>query len=244
MKINPLKQRLAGFTLIELLAVIAVIAILAAILIPALGKVRKQSWNAQSVSNLRQIGVALQMYTADNNGQFPVPRANPDSPNSYHSVFNWVGKKPIRAIAAALLTADRRPLNQYLGDYGPDSEVEVAHAPGDVFWPDNPEGGSMYDYFGSSYSFNTPGLTPPGANLRTTDAIYTSQIKDPSQLVVAMEHGARVTLENKDTTHVQWHKEGNYYNLLFADGHVGNFLVEPGEPTTDQYNFLNEAKTY
>lgn len=51
-----------AFTLIDLLTVIAVIAILAGILIPALSSVRESAKEAECASNLRQIGVAMQLY--------------------------------------------------------------------------------------------------------------------------------------------------------------------------------------
>jgi prepilin-type N-terminal cleavage/methylation domain-containing protein len=58
-------SRHAGFTLIELLVVIAVIAILAAILFPVFAQAREKARQAVCTSNVKQIGLALAMYTQD-----------------------------------------------------------------------------------------------------------------------------------------------------------------------------------
>jgi len=60
-----------AFTLIELLVVIAVIALLMAILVPVLGKVRKQAKALACQANLRQWGMALHTYAAENDGKMP-----------------------------------------------------------------------------------------------------------------------------------------------------------------------------
>lgn len=55
----------AGFTLIELLVVIAIIAILAAILFPVFGRARENARRSSCQSNLKQWGLAMQMYKQD-----------------------------------------------------------------------------------------------------------------------------------------------------------------------------------
>ena len=59
------------FTLIELLVVIAIIAILAAMLLPALAKARAKARAISCTSNFRQLGLALTMYTSDNDEYIP-----------------------------------------------------------------------------------------------------------------------------------------------------------------------------
>src|SRR3954463_10193494 len=72
----------AAFTLIELLIVIAIIAILAALLLPVLGRARESGRSAACLSNLHQIGIALQLYVQDNENILPTMYDTPLATNS------------------------------------------------------------------------------------------------------------------------------------------------------------------
>lgn len=64
-------KRRAAFTLVELMVVIAVIAILAAILFPVFAQAREAARSNTCASNLRQLGIALQLYGRDHDGRYP-----------------------------------------------------------------------------------------------------------------------------------------------------------------------------
>jgi prepilin-type N-terminal cleavage/methylation domain-containing protein/prepilin-type processing-associated H-X9-DG protein len=60
------ERRANGFTLVELLVVVAIIALLVALLLPALARGKAASQSTVCKSNLRQLGISLQLYVSEN----------------------------------------------------------------------------------------------------------------------------------------------------------------------------------
>ncbi|HEY1686421.1 MAG TPA: prepilin-type N-terminal cleavage/methylation domain-containing protein [Tepidisphaeraceae bacterium] len=83
-----------GFTLVELLVVVGIIALLISILLPTLSRARKQANIAVCMSNERQIGLALVMYTQDNQGWLPLIKGDPNwnGPYWYIPLCRYMGR--------------------------------------------------------------------------------------------------------------------------------------------------------
>jgi prepilin-type N-terminal cleavage/methylation domain-containing protein len=88
-----------GFTLIELLVVIAIIAILASLLLPALGRAQRSARSAACLSNLHQIGLALELYIQDSDSRLPacaqMPSLNSNLPPITAVLEPYLQAKPI-----------------------------------------------------------------------------------------------------------------------------------------------------
>jgi prepilin-type N-terminal cleavage/methylation domain-containing protein/prepilin-type processing-associated H-X9-DG protein len=101
-----------GFTLVELLVVIAIIAVLISILLPVVAKVRQAAVNVQCKSNMRQIGIAINQYAADNADTYPWAECNYALPGYSQVYITWDDL-----------------INQQLGGKMSDADVYAPYAP-------------------------------------------------------------------------------------------------------------------
>lgn len=124
---KTIRQAGAGFTLVELLVVLAVIGTLAGLLLPGLARAKEAGRATACLGNLRQIGVALQLYVQDNDNRMPEMR---DVPMDAGALTNTV-----------LLPGIHVVLSNYLGS------VLVLKCPSDFK--------RVFEQTGSSYSWNS-----------------------------------------------------------------------------------------
>lgn len=182
-----------GFSLIELLVVISIIAILIGILLPVLSAARARANKVACMSNLRQVGIGIQAYVAGNKEYYPKAKYMPEP----------------------FLSADPDPalntfLDFYLIDSNPDGKGrEIYHCPSDsqafalsgmsYMYQASQLGNTFEEFFLVKY-FNVP-----------ASKIVISRDFDGGTFDITPS--GQVTI---DTFHI-------LRNLLFADGHVGNF---------------------
>ena len=143
---KPARPVLTAFTLIELLVVIAIIAVLIAILLPGLRRARETAQATACSSNLRQLGLALTMYSNESKGRLPsidAWTAGDYTPPWFQVVTRYMG---------------RRDGNAWFGYVGPDANMRFMPCPSRE--PDI----RYYATYGINYvtAFAFSGPNPPG----------------------------------------------------------------------------------
>ncbi|MFO8079234.1 MAG: DUF1559 domain-containing protein [Armatimonadota bacterium] len=194
-------ERRRAFTLIELLVVIAIIAILAALVFPVFARARAKARETQCASNLKQLGLAFEMYAADYDDRYPFAV---DAPDSYCPDI-WTGHPQWQALIAQMPRL-KDVLQPYTKNH------EVFHCSADTGY-DRLENTpyemdaqpTAFEAVGSSYHFRTE---------VAFSGVGPSLLSDPVGTNILMDgHGS-------------WHGGRNYedgrWNVLFGDGHVKN----------------------
>jgi prepilin-type N-terminal cleavage/methylation domain-containing protein len=209
----PVSGRASGFTLIELLVVIAIIGILASMMMPSLGSAKQRAKIIQCVNNLRQMGIATQMYADDAQQRFPTDRVLQRDPvtGEVRNPSDWRptagalgGYDPMNnSLAAQFLPSARsRPLWSYIKPSQmfrcPDDRGQsiLPCGSGDKFMPSN------FRAAGNSYQYNTGPLTVlSGGGFRglksntlteTIGGRAESWVSDPARFILLHEPPARI----------------------------------------------------
>lgn len=207
-------RRTAGFTLIELLVVIAIIAILASIAIPALASARVRSAGVACAGNLRQLGAAIHLYCADNDGAFP---------RSFHSAGahrepGWVASiGPYLGTPEDSSTGGAGKIFRCPADANPDREAASYGL--NVCFELTPDGD---DYLGAPASWRkVVGVTAPN---RT---ILLAEVRSAAGGMAAdhfmCHQWSSVAAAKNAVAHDRHDGRSNY---LFVDGHVESLTVE------------------
>lgn len=182
--------RRGGFTLIELLVVISIIAILIGILLPTLSLARSRAFQVACSSNLRQVGLVMQMYIDDSEDRFPLARYMPP---------------PIAS------SDPNPPLNVVLGPY---IDPGTARTPNKIYRC--PGDDQVFPLSGMSYVYR---IRLGGSKLNDLWEVQRLNLS-PEKIWVCrdFDNMGQLELDNGQTLNIGFfHRDRN---LLFADGHV------------------------
>ena len=120
MKLNQWPGEKSAFTLIELLVVIAIIAILAAMLLPSLARAKEAGKRVSCLNNLKQLGIASEMYLNDNQGFYPPRSEITRWPNAFYDNYG-------HNLQLLLCPDDQNPPPQSIGSTSSNNVADAAN---------------------------------------------------------------------------------------------------------------------
>lgn len=205
------REEVNTFTLIELLIVVSIIAILAGMLLPALNKAREAAWKISCVNNLKSIGVASQIYTADHNDMVVVSKYNNSDPLTWMTLL--CGSKQLNC---SDLTAQNTQLPFKVFQCPAASRIPSngTNWTSDWYnWPPISKAGYGLNWRLIRYSPKITGIKYP---LSTVPLVFES-----ATLVPDVGYNSPATADQQ----LRLRRHNRSSNVLFLDGHVENFPV-------------------
>lgn len=159
----------AAFTLVELLVVIAIIGILASLLLPVLARAKEKAKVMKVHAELYAVGLALEMYADDHNGQLPPVRVNCNSDLSTH----WC-QFPVELVQEGYLPYGSKP--------GMAANMEDVFNPGHTYKYATPGPQILNDSPGGNFKLWAPDDFPFCAS--TNGKYYSSKAESPVRWVL------------------------------------------------------------
>jgi prepilin-type N-terminal cleavage/methylation domain-containing protein/prepilin-type processing-associated H-X9-DG protein len=226
-----------GFTLIELLVVIAIIAILLAILLPAMRKIKEMGREQVCKSNLRNIGVAVQMYLDDYDRRIPntgsanqflwfapdgVTYLKPGSSDSYWGLYYKDYLKETKIFGCPSLQRVPRLIYSY-SDYPDPSEV-IQHAAYGLNHHSKNRGRNTNDIYRLDEFIFCTDHAEPRPECGTSDGFHNNGIPGALNLTSYRRGGSRFfsyrQIFRHNIRYADDDRTGGRANILWLDGHV------------------------